>query len=125
MSRKVRTGAACSSRGRLSALDTSVEGWYDHYPGTAEGVTSHASLEVGGVRTQLPVTQEPRIEVFVSVKEESDEVLVRRVLGGDTQAYARLVERYRNRLGRYAVRMLGNEADAEEALQDTFVRGYR
>jgi RNA polymerase sigma-70 factor, ECF subfamily len=71
------------------------------------------------------VTPEPPTEVFESVKEESDEVLVRRVLAGETQTYARLVERYRNRLGRYAVRMLGNEADAEEALQDAFVRGYR
>jgi RNA polymerase sigma-70 factor (ECF subfamily) len=59
------------------------------------------------------------------VRDESDEVLVNRVLGGDTRAYARLVERYRDRLGRYAVRMLGNHADAEEVLQDTFVRGYR
>jgi RNA polymerase sigma-70 factor (ECF subfamily) len=35
------------------------------------------------------------------------------------------VDRYRDRLGRYAVRMLGNTADAEEALQDAFVRAYR
>ncbi len=59
------------------------------------------------------------------MKDESDELLVRRVLAGETQVYALLVERYRDRLGRYAVRMLGNEADAEDALQDTFVRGYR
>ncbi len=56
---------------------------------------------------------------------ESDATLVRRVLAGDTAAYAGLVARYRDRLGRYAMRMLGNEADAEEALQDAFVRGYR
>jgi RNA polymerase sigma-70 factor (ECF subfamily) len=59
------------------------------------------------------------------VKGESDGALVRRVLAGDSRAYAGLVTRYRDRLGRYAMRMLGNEADAEEALQDTFVRGYR
>jgi RNA polymerase sigma-70 factor (ECF subfamily) len=50
---------------------------------------------------------------------------VRRVLGGDTRAYAVLVARYRDRLGRYALHMLGNVEDAEEALQDAFVRGYR
>ena len=55
----------------------------------------------------------------------SDAELVRRVLGGDTGAYAALVARYRDRLGRYAVHMLGNREDAEEALQDAFVRGYR
>lgn len=56
---------------------------------------------------------------------ESDDELVRRVQAGDTQAYRYLVERYRNQLGRYALRMLGSEADAEDALQETFVRGYR
>jgi len=50
---------------------------------------------------------------------------MRQVLAGDTQIYARLVDRYRGPLGRYAVRMLGNEADAEDALQDTFIRAYR
>jgi RNA polymerase sigma-70 factor (ECF subfamily) len=59
------------------------------------------------------------------VKDESDELLVRRVLAGEMHAYARLVERYRDQLGRYAVRMLGNMADAEDVLQETFVRGYR
>jgi len=55
----------------------------------------------------------------------SDAELVRRVRSGDTGAYAALVARYRDRLGRYAVHMLGNREDAEEALQDAFVRGYR
>jgi RNA polymerase sigma-70 factor (ECF subfamily) len=59
------------------------------------------------------------------VRTEGDAALVRRVLEGDTAAYAALVSRYRDRLGRYAVRMLGNVADAEEAVQDAFVRGYR
>jgi len=59
------------------------------------------------------------------VKGESDGALVVRVLDGDTDAFAGLVARYRDRLGRYAVRMLGNTADAEEALQDAFVRAYR
>ncbi len=58
------------------------------------------------------------------VKGESDALLVGRVLAGNTDAYAGLVARYRDRLGRYAMRMLGNSADAEDALQETFVRGY-
>lgn len=59
------------------------------------------------------------------MKAERDAVLVRRVMSGDSRAYAGLVERYRNRLGRYAFRMLGNSADVEEVLQDSFVRAYR
>ena len=59
------------------------------------------------------------------MRDESDARLVRRVVNGETQLYAELVRRYQPQLGRYAVRMLGNQADAEDALQDTFVRGYR
>ena len=55
----------------------------------------------------------------------SDAALVRRVQAGDTGAYADLVARYRDRLGRYALHMLGNREDAEEVLQDAFVRAYR
>ena len=57
--------------------------------------------------------------------EPSDAELVRRVRAGDIGAYAALVGRYRERLGRYAVHMIGDREDAEEALQDTFVRAYR
>src|SRR6059036_4331344 len=55
----------------------------------------------------------------------SDAALVRRVQTGDTRAYADLVARYRDRLGRYALHMFGNREDAEEVLQDSFVRAYR
>src|SRR2546429_3411833 len=55
----------------------------------------------------------------------SDAALVCRVQAGDTGAYADLVARYRDRLGRYALHMLGNREDAEEVLQDSFVRAYR
>lgn len=57
--------------------------------------------------------------------DESDGLLQSQVLAGETHIYAKLVDRYRDRLGRYALRMLGNRADAEDALQDTFVRAYR
>src|SRR5881398_2680236 len=55
----------------------------------------------------------------------SDVEAVRRVLGGDTDAYSTLVARYRDRYARYALHMLANREDAEEALQDAFVRAYR
>jgi RNA polymerase sigma-70 factor, ECF subfamily len=50
---------------------------------------------------------------------------VRRVLSGEVDAYATLVNRYYDRCARYAVRMLGNRDDAEDALQATFLRAYR
>jgi RNA polymerase sigma-70 factor, ECF subfamily len=57
--------------------------------------------------------------------ESSDAVLVARVLHGEVNAYGALVSRYRDKYARYAVHMLGNREDAEEALQDAFTRAYR
>ena len=55
----------------------------------------------------------------------TDAEVVRRVLDGDADAYAVIVDRYWDRYARFAVRMVGNREDAEEALQDAFVRAYR
>jgi RNA polymerase sigma-70 factor (ECF subfamily) len=57
--------------------------------------------------------------------ELSDADAVRRVLAGDVAAFETLVARYRDRYARYAVHMLGSREDAEEAVQDAFVRAYR
>lgn len=59
------------------------------------------------------------------IQNDDDAAIVARVLAGETAAYATLVERYRAQFARYAVRMLGSREDAEEALQDAFVRAYR
>ena len=56
---------------------------------------------------------------------ESDAALVRRVLDGEADVYAGLVARYRDRLGRYALHRLGNQADAEDAVQETLGRADR
>jgi RNA polymerase sigma-70 factor (ECF subfamily) len=55
----------------------------------------------------------------------TDAEAVRRVLDGDVDAFATLVDRYYDRCARFAVRMLGNRDDAEDALQATFLRAYR
>ena len=55
----------------------------------------------------------------------TDAQLVARVLRGEVDAFAPLVARYRDRYARYALHMLGNREDAEEALQDAFTRAYR
>src|SRR4026208_1935256 len=57
--------------------------------------------------------------------DSSDAALGTRVLHGEVSAYGALVSRYRDRYARYALHMLGNREDAEEALQDAFTRAYR
>jgi RNA polymerase sigma-70 factor (ECF subfamily) len=47
-----------------------------------------------------------------------------RARNGDGQAFAELVEHFHTRCMRYARYMLGEDEDAEEAVQDTFIRVY-
>src|SRR5439155_24868470 len=54
----------------------------------------------------------------------SDGEVVRRVLAGDVERYAVLVQRYRDRYARYAARMLGSADAAEDAVQDALVRAF-
>jgi RNA polymerase sigma-70 factor (ECF subfamily) len=57
--------------------------------------------------------------------EESDDSIRRAVLSGDRDAYKVLVARYSQVVFRVAYRITGNESDAEEAVQETFLRGYQ
>ena len=56
--------------------------------------------------------------------ERTDEELILMVQEGQNQAYDILVGRYKNRLYSYLFRLLGNESEAEEFAQETFVRAY-
>jgi RNA polymerase sigma-70 factor, ECF subfamily len=57
--------------------------------------------------------------------EENDDSIRRAVLAGDKDAYQVLVTRYSQVVFRVAFRITGNETDAEEAVQETFLRGYQ
>jgi RNA polymerase sigma-70 factor (ECF subfamily) len=57
--------------------------------------------------------------------ERPDAGLVAEVLGGNLDAFTRLVARYRDAHMRFAVRMLGNRFDADEALQSAWLRAFR
>ncbi len=54
----------------------------------------------------------------------TDGEIVRAVLAGDTEQYAELVRRYRDRYARFAARMLGSADEAEDAVQDAFIRAF-
>lgn len=54
-----------------------------------------------------------------------DAGLVERIVAGDKDAYAWLVERHSRSLFALAFRVSGNESDAEEIVQETFLRAYR
>jgi RNA polymerase sigma-70 factor (ECF subfamily) len=54
-----------------------------------------------------------------------DEELIARVLAGDQASYETLVTRYRDYVYTIAVRIVGNDEDAEDVAQEAFVRAYR
>ncbi len=55
---------------------------------------------------------------------ESDETIFKRVQAGNRAAFTVVVERYRRRGFAVALRLLGNRADAEDAVQQGFLRLY-
>jgi len=57
--------------------------------------------------------------------EATDAAAVAQARAGDADAFRRLVERHSRRIFRLAFRLTGNEQDAEDVVQDTFLKAYR
>jgi|SRR5215472_4762286 len=60
-----------------------------------------------------------------NVRDEDDVLLVERVLAGDRRAFEPLVRKHERRVFRVALAVLGNIEDAEEAMQETFIKAFR
>jgi RNA polymerase sigma-70 factor (ECF subfamily) len=74
-------------------------------------------VTVGPAGTERPVSVLESMDL-------TDRECVQAVLNGDRDAYRDLIFRYSGTVFRAARRITGNDADAEEIVQDTFLRGY-
>src|SRR5438045_1634913 len=56
--------------------------------------------------------------------ESPDRAVVAQVLAGERDAYRALVERHSRSIFKLAYRIMGNESDADDVVQETFLRAY-
>src|SRR5512134_2808318 len=63
--------------------------------------------------------------MHVSGRDPTDEVLAARAAAGDEPAFEAIVTRYQARVFRLAWRLTGNEGDAADVMQETFLQVYR
>lgn len=68
---------------------------------------------------QTPATREDRISCSLS-----DGEVVERVKAGDTALFEVLMRRYNQRVYRVARSILGNDSEAEDVMQEAYVRAY-
>jgi len=66
-----------------------------------------------------------RMRPSVEATGDSDAIAVERTLAGDRDAFRVLVERHSPNVFRLAFRMTGNQHDAEEVVQEAFLRAYQ
>ena len=57
--------------------------------------------------------------------EPDDSYLVEKVLSGNIKAYSGLVEKYQQQAYNFALYILRNKEDADEVVQDAFVKAYK
>lgn len=56
---------------------------------------------------------------------DNDQLIINRILEGDTNAFSILVDRYKDLVFTLAIRMVKNREEAEEVSQDTFIKVYK
>lgn len=76
-------------------------------------------------RLRAPSPASLPVDHAADPRHEEDEALVARAQHGDNAAFDVLVERYKERLYATAYHMTGNHEDANDLVQDAFIRAYK
>jgi RNA polymerase sigma-70 factor (ECF subfamily) len=66
-----------------------------------------------------------RMKPSVEIAGDTDAIAIERTLAGDRDAFRALVERHSHKVYGLAYRMTGNNHDADEVVQEAFLRAYQ
>jgi RNA polymerase sigma-70 factor (ECF subfamily) len=93
---------------------------------SATGYTSGVNKkELGGIAMSGGSTNNNAGEALFPSNREVDQALVERAQRGDQQAFGMLVEKYQRKLGRLLSRMVRDQAEVEDVVQESFIKAYR
>ena len=81
-----------------------------------------SQLQVRTGRSDHQTALEPEA---MSEENAGERILVKRAQSGEHGAFNELVNKYRQRVMKVSIRYTGNQADAEDAVQNTFLKAYR
>jgi len=118
---------ASSTLGALGALAQPTPARKTRRKQSGEALSGSQGMASSGeaVRSQTRVgTRSTAREFGAIVEAMSDAELVELVLAENQEAFAVLVERYKDAVQNLAYRMLSNVTEAEDVTQETFVRAY-
>ena len=74
---------------------------------------------------ELPPTEAAPVPAEAALPHDDDAALVARAQSGDIEAFEALVLRHARRVYRVLLGITGNHADAEDGVQNTFLKAYQ
>lgn len=91
--------------------------------GLTDGSSKHLKMWFQASRQRSPPVAEP--DPALDQHNDPDIPLLRRIAAGDSHACSMLVERHMDRLLAFVERSTGSREDAEEIVQETFLRAWQ
>lgn len=98
--------------GQFSLVQPAMQGY------TSGSEKTHINTKPTGNLTAVAVTP-------VAGNREIDHELVLRAQRGDKRAFGMLVEKYQRKLGRLLSRMIRDQSEIEDVVQESFIKAYR
>lgn len=80
-------------------------------------------IQDGDIMADKPVDNKKN--AIAQTTRELDQLLVERAQQGDKKAFGMLVEKYHRKLGRLLSRMIRDQAEVEDVVQESFIKAYR